>query len=290
MKWHGSAVVLTAMVLGGVLLTASGVRAQEQEEDGPDRAWTNNTELSWVVAKGNADASSVGFRNVYTYTWQASNLSWETGWVRAESRDGDRFAIAQPGGGFEVVVPPNDIDSQRLYSKLGYRREITGRHFWFGNFDSARDEPSNINRQFVGAGGFGTQWASRDRLQFRTEYGISLTSEDLDLEGENSFGGYRLTYALNAGVAASTTVESALTFDGAFKQGNDIRTDWLNGVSVSINSKIALKSSIRLLFRNIPALEELDLETPILGVVIGKVEIPKEKLDVNFTTSLVITF
>jgi putative salt-induced outer membrane protein YdiY len=289
-RWRGSAAAPAAALLAGMLLTTEVILAQEPEEGGGARSWTNNTELSLVSASGNSTATTFGFRNVYAYKWARSRLSWETGMVRADSRDGDRYAVGFSPDDFELIVPPTKIDSQRLFSKLGYRQEIRGAHFWFGNFDSTRDESSNINRQFVGAGGFGTRWADREQLNFRTEYGISYTSEDLDLEGENHFGGYRLSYGLDAGVTANTTIESGLTFDGSFQQRDDIRTDWLNGVSVSLNSRIALKSSLRLIFRNIPALEDIDLETPVLGVVIGKVNVSKEKLDTSFTTSLVITF
>ena len=63
-----------------------------------------------------------------------------------------------------------------------------------------------------------------------------------------------------------------------------------NGVTVAITDTVALKASLRLLFRNIPALAEIDLEDPEFGIVIGKVVIPNEKLDSTFSTSLVINF
>ena len=280
-------VLMTLAIMGTAMVP---MRAQEEAETQPARAWTNGTELSLVVASGNAHAESIGFRNVYEYRWSDATLTWETGWVRAASLDGDRVAVAEPGGGFAVVDPPPEIDSQRVYSKLGFRHEIIGPHFWFANFDSVRDEPSNIKRQFVGAGGFGTEWANRDGLRFRTEYGVSVTSEALDIEGADAFGGYRLAYALNAGVTRTLTVDSELTFDGSFDRRDDIRSDWLNGVTVSLSARIALRSSIRLLFRNRPALEAINLVTPPRDAVIGTVEIPKGKLDTSFTTSLVINF
>lgn len=280
-------VLMTLAIMGTAMVP---MRAQEEAETHPARAWTNATELSLVVASGNAQAESIGFRNVYEYRWSDATLTWETGWVRAASLDGDRVAVAEPGGGFAVVDPQPEIDSQRLYSKLGFRHEISGPHFWFVNYDSVRDEPSNIKRQLVGAGGFGTEWADRDGLRFRTEYGVSVTSEALDLEGADAFGGYRLAYALNAGVTRTLTVDSELTFDGSFDRRDDIRSDWLNGVTVSLSARIALRSSLRLLFRNRPALEAINLVTPPRDAVIGTVEIPKRKLDTSFTTSLVINF
>ncbi len=279
--------LMSMLIMGLAMVT---VRAQDEADAQPARGWTNATELSLLVATGNAQAESLGFRNVYEYRWSDATLTWETGWVRAASLDGDRVAVAEPGGGIEVVDPQSTIDSQRVYSKLGFRNEISGPHFWFANYDSVRDEPSNIQRQFVGAGGFGTEWANRNGLRFRTEYGVSVTSEALDLEGGTVFGGYRLAYAMTAGVTRTLTLDSELTFDGSFDQRDDVRSDSLNGVTVSLSSWIALRSSIRLIFRNVPALEAIDLVPRLRDAVIGIVAIPKGKLDTSFTTSLVVTF
>jgi hypothetical protein len=249
---------------------------------------TNNTELGLVIATGNARSTSIGLRNVYVYRWENAELGWEAGWLRATSRDGDRFAV-QTASGFDIVDPDTQVDSHRLFSKLKYQRQISARHDWFANFDAVRDEPSNINSQFVFAGGLGTTWRKDDRVTFRTAYGLSYTEEDLVVEGSNRFAGYRLGYGLKSVLTPTTKFESDLTFDGSFDEGDDVRTDWLNGVSVAINTRIALKSSVRMLFRNVPALETLDLRTPE-GLVIGTVTEPKKKVDMNLTTSLVITF
>jgi hypothetical protein len=139
------------------------------------------------------------------------------------------------------------------------------------------------------AGGMGTTWQKTDRLTFRTAYGVSYTDEDLVVEGSNRFAGYRLSYNLKSKLTATALLESELTADGSFDTADDIRFDWLNGVSVAMNSRMALKSSVRVLFRNLPALEVLSLRVPD-GAVIGSVEVPKGRVDTNLTTSLVITF
>jgi hypothetical protein len=128
-----------------------------------------------------------------------------------------------------------------------------------------------------------------DRASFRTAYGITYTDEDLAVEGANRFGGYRLFYGLKLPATTTSTFESELTFDGSFDTADDVRADWLNGISVALNSNLALKSSVRLLFRNLPALQVLQLRSPG-GVAIGTVDTPKDKVDTNLTTSLVITF
>jgi hypothetical protein len=269
------------------VLRVSSALAQAPNE--PKLGSANNTELSLIVATGNAKATTVGLRNVYLYRWaNAAEFGWEGGWIRAASRNGDRFAIEQ-GTGFEVVDPDSALDSERLFSKLRYQRQLSTRHDWFSNFDAVRDEPSNITRQFVLAAGLGTTWHKTDRLTFRTAYGVSYTDEVLVVEGRNQFGGYRLFYGLKTLLAPGATVDSELTTDGSFNTGDDVRADWLNGVGIALNSRIALKSSIRILFRNLPALQAIELRSP-LGIVVGTVDVPKDRIDTNLTTSLVITF
>lgn len=280
---------LAGMTIAG---TASAQPAQPpqtgQPPEKPKLGPANSTELGLILATGNARSTSLGFRNVYTYRWVDAELSWEAGWLRAVSRKGDRFAV-ENGNGFDIVEPETGVDSQRLFSKLHYQRQLSARTDWFSNFDAVRDEPSNINRQFVIAGGVGTTWSKTERLTFRTAYGISYTDEDLAVEGANRFAGYRLAYALKAPLAAATAFQSELTFDGSFDTADDVRADWLNSVTVAINAKLALKSSVRVLFRNLPALEALELRSPG-GAVVGSIDVPKKQVDTNLTTSLVITF
>ena len=108
----------------------------------PPLGATNSAELGLIVATGNAASTSLGARNLYTYRWTDAEFGWEAGWLRAESRDGDRFAV-ENAGGFDVVEPDSEIDVQRLFSKLRYQRRVSARTDWFANFDAVRDEPSN---------------------------------------------------------------------------------------------------------------------------------------------------
>jgi putative salt-induced outer membrane protein YdiY len=139
----------------------------------PKLGAANSLELGLIMATGNARSTSLGFRNLYTYRWSNAELGWEGGWLRAASRTDDRFAVQTPDG-FDIVEPETAIDSQRLFSKLHYQRQLSARTDWFSNFDAVRDEPANINRQLVFAGGLGTTWQKTERLTFRTAYGSAI--------------------------------------------------------------------------------------------------------------------
>lgn len=269
-----------------VTLQADPAFGQHRQEE-PPRNWSNATAFSWVVSTGNSDANTFQIRNVYRYTWTNAEFSWEAGILRAGSGD-DKVAVGTQDD-FEVFKPETELDNNRWFTKTLYTREVHEHFFWYASWDGSRDEPSNIDRQIIASSGFGHTWYDREGLVLRMGNGISYTNEDLNLEGARNFAGYRAFYRLRAGVTGSSEIESELTLDGSFETAADIRLDALNGIRVAINDTIALKASLRLLYRNLPALEDIDLEDPS-GLVIGKVVIPKAKLDTAFVTSLVINF
>jgi len=273
-----------AVMLLVVLATAVPALAQDAE---PQRKWKNSTELGWVFTSGNSNTNNFNFRNLFTYDWETADLTWEFDILRADSAD-DRFALGTEDA-YEIIEPPLEADNDRLGNRLRYMRTLSDRFFWYAALDTVRDIPADIDYRFTPAGGAGNTWAKREDLTFRTGYGISYTAEKLKLEGERDFAGYQLFYELNAKATSTTSIESDFTFDGSFKEGKDFRFNWYNGGTVAVSDHVALKASLRLVYRNVPALEELDLENAD-GIEIGKVVFPKLKLDTSFTTSLVINF
>ena len=227
-------------------------------------------------------------RNVYKYVWTEAEFTWETSVLRASSR-ADRFAVGTEDS-FEFVTPENETSHNRLQGKVRFLRTLHDKLFWYVSYDALRDDPSNINRNLVGSGGVGNTWYDGEKVLFRTTYGLTYTDEDLDLEGQRDFGGYRLFSRLEAEVSENASVESELTFDANVIAKNDFRMDSFNGITVAVSHRIALKTSLRLFYRNRPALEEVKLRDPDLGTVIGELRVTKEKLDATVTTSLVVAF
>jgi len=275
--------VVTATVLAAVLTAAPALAQDEERQLGA----TNSTELGLVVTSGNSNTTNFNVRNLFAYNWEQADLDWEFGILRASSDD-DRFAVGTEND-FDVIEPDAEPDNERIYTNLRYLRNINPRFFWYGRLFADRDQPADIDYRFTPSVGAGNTWADREGLKLLTGYGLSYTAEKLTLEGERNFAGYQLFYNLDLQATTSTSVESNLTFDGSLEEGNDFRFDWLNGVGVSISETIALKASVRLVYRNSPALEEIDLENGA-GIVIGEVVVPKKKLDTALTTSLVISF
>ena len=276
-----AAAVMAAM---STVLAAAPAFAQDEE---PELGWENSTELGLVLTSGNSNTTNFNARNVFAYDWEDADLDWEFGILRASSDD-DRFARGTEDD-FEIIEPDVEPDNQRIHTNIRFLRNLNPRFFWYGQLFAERDEPADIDYRLTPAAGAGNTWAKRDALTFLTGYGLSYTAESLTLDGASDFAGYQLFYDVKVKPTDTTNIESKMTFDGSLKTGSNFRFDWLNAVGVNISEKMALKASLRIVYRNDPALEEIDLEND-LGIVIGEVVLPKKKLDAAFTTALVISF
>ena len=73
----------------------------------------------------------------------------------------------------------------------------------------------------------------------------------------------------------------------------DYQFDWTNSLTSHLTKLLALRVSLQLLYRNIPALEELDLfavdPAEAETVPIGNVPVRRKKLDTLLKVTLVVT-
>ena len=257
------------------------------QESLAERVWSNSTELGWVFTYGNATTNSFNLRNVFEYTWVDADLNLEFGILRADSGD-ERFALGTEEA-FEIIEPSVEPDTDRLYAKARYLRNVSDRFFWYGRVDVERDQPAGITFRLAPAGGAGNNWETPENIELRTGYGFGYSAGEMTFDGSNNYFGYQLFYEFDMKVNESTDVDSNMTLDGSIMSPSNYRFRWANSIGVAINDRMALKASLRLVYRNDPALEEIDLEDPS-GAVLGNVIVSKKKLDTGFTTSLVINF
>jgi putative salt-induced outer membrane protein YdiY len=252
-----------------------------------ERVWSNSTELGWVFTYGNATTNSFNLRNVFEYEWLDADLNLEFGILRAASGD-ERFALGTEEA-FEIIEPPVEPDTERMYATARYLRNVSDRFFWYGRFDVERDQPADITFRLTPAGGAGNNWETLENIELRTGYGFGYSAGSMTFDGSSNYFGYQLFYEFDMKVNDNTDIDSSMTLDGSIMSPSNYRFHWANGIGVAINERIALKASLRLVYRNDPAQEEIDLED-LSGAVLGNVIVSKKKLDSGFTTSLVINF
>ena len=106
----------------------------------------------------------------------------------------------------------------------------------------------------------------------------------------DTFVGFRFSWDYRAGLGTSTVYENKLILNENLDETDDLRIDFLNAVSVSMSSKLALKVSLRILFDNEPAFEEIDLFDMPGGTMTGTVPVQLDEVDTYLTVSLVVDF
>jgi len=257
--------------------------------------WFDSAELSFVSSTGNSNSTTLGFRNETKRIWSDAEFLAEVGSVYSQSRPSDRVGVGAEGeGNFAVEEGPRETNTNRLYGKAGYGRDLNLFLFWNVAGDIVSDEPAGVDYRYTLGAGLGNNWVREERVKFRTTYNITYTNENFTNGDSQDFPGFRLSYNYENKLTATTLFESNLVFDDSFDDFDDHRTDWYNAVAVAMTQKLALKVGYRILYRNIPPLEDITIydANPFEGPAneVGTAQVEKKELDTNFTTSLVINF
>jgi hypothetical protein len=233
----------------------------------------------------------LGFKNLLTRVWQEAEYRLEIGAIRNQSQSGSRYGVGTPGS-FVIVEPPDKTDAERYYLKTDYSRRLTEKFFWQAGLEAETNEPSGIDRRTLLIGSVGHDWfPGRQDMIFKTIYGLSYTDEEFTAGGTASYAGLRLSYLYMNKLTETTQFDSELYFDEDLEETSNWRAEWYNAVSVTMTNKLALKASLRLIFRNQPPLESIGIFDPLPpNAQVGTALVEAEDLDTVFSTALVLSF
>lgn len=274
-----------AIIAGLSILSASSAWSQAPEAD---LGWKDTAELSYVLVGGNAEASSLGFKNTLSRKWQQALFTLRAAGVRVETTSETISAVGTPAD-FDIVRDESTETTAENYLLHGrYDREITERFFWYAGTGWERNRFAGIENRYGVQGGLGNIWYDADDLKLRTDYALSYTDQEdvVDVPGlDTTFLGLRLSYDYLNKLGVSTTFTSLLIVDDNLEETSDVRADFSNGLAVAMNERLALKLSLQLLFDNEPAFVAVPLVPPP-----GAVFVELDDLDTVFTTSLVVNF
>src|SRR6185436_10335637 len=110
------------------------------EEEKPKSPWTNSTELSLVVTRGNAIAQTVGFKETLEYKTKKGNTRFKLDTLRADTSD-DPYLLVEPGIVFEpgevptgfstiAVYPGTEPDVERYFVEGRYEGNLPKKATW----------------------------------------------------------------------------------------------------------------------------------------------------------------
>lgn len=274
--------LLTAMWL---IVPTVAIQAQDSTW-----GWSDAAELSFVFTGGNASASTLGLKNTLTGEGGVSKLILEVGGIRTESTVRTRFATGTATNFTVTDSSVSDLTAESYFARARYDYSISEQGYWFTGSKWNRNTFSGIDHRITFVSGLGGIWVDTDDFKFETDLGVTYTFQDNVAEGPTDrFGGLQFTYDLMRQVSSTTTFASKLILDENLKDTEDFRGDWTNALTVAISSRLALKTSLQILFDNQPSF----LDVPLIegGVDLGNtVAAQLDKVDSVVTVALVVNF
>lgn len=276
----------SALVAGLTLLTPALGEAQ----DGP-YAWTNATELSFVSTGGNASSSTLGLKAALTGTGNANTFKLEVGGVRGETTFRTLTATGTTGSFTVNETTDSELTAENYFARGRYDRSF-GSVFGFGGAGWDRNTFAGVQNRYAFVAGLGTTWTESETARFKTDVGATYTiQKDVDPApgADDAFGGIRFSIDAMRQLSETTNFTSALVVDENLEDTDDLRADWTNSLAVSLSDRLALKTSLQLLFDNQPSLLAVPLFDTGGSPTGDDVLSPGDKTDRILTLTLVIT-
>jgi len=286
-------VATMTVALALTTLAIAGVGTACAQDDDEDLRWSDTAELTIVFTGGNAEASTLGFKNEVTAAWESSDLLVAVGALRAESTTFTRTAVGPSPLSFQVTKDSvRALTAESYYARGQYDRELNARTFWYAGTGWERNTFAGVQNRYSCGGGVGNTWIDGDSSTLKTGYGVTYTLQDdvAETDGSDTFGGLRLSYDYRRQVTANTEFTSVLVADENLRETEDFRTDLINAIAVSMNSNLALKVSWQLLYDNLPSLVGMPL-TAVGGGATGETVFAQlDTVDNLLTFALVADF
>jgi len=281
-----------ALAVGLLALVAAGAPAANAQDRGKGLLgpWAATTEVSYVVAGGNTSSSALSLGLSVTRKWTNDTLLFKSYILTSNATTTTRTA--------QGTVDDFDILEESITRKVAenylisgqYDRRISKRLLGQAGISWDRNRFAGVDDRFIATTGFGYGWVDRPETQVKTSAGLTYTMRQYVGQDTESFAGFRFSVEGIKKIFDTSSVQTLFVFDDNLNETSDWRFDWANALAAPISKSLALKISLRMLYANVPALQDLPLYDLIGGPTGLFVPVPLKKLDTFLTTSLVINF
>ena len=278
---RGVRILMGLGIVAGVMAPGS-LSAQDDRSLG----WSDVAELTFVLTAGNASASTFGLKNTAERLWEKSSFKLSFGAIRTESGITTRTA----SGTFDNFTITEDteteVTAENFFVKSRLDRSLSDAAFLFGGAAWDRNTFAGIQNRYGFVTGAGKAWFEEETRRLKTDLGFTYTIQDdvvENPEADNSFFGLRGSYDFFKTLTETTDFTSALAVDQNLNSTEDFRADWTNSLAVAMSERLALKTSLQILFDKDPALTAVPLGN-------SEVLTPLGKVDTAFTVAIVANF
>ncbi len=278
-----------ATVLATACITLFPATARAAEEE-PKTGWFDTTELTYVFTSGNAEISTLGFKNDLTRLWDGAEFSLKIGGIRAESTTVGRRVVGTPDDFTLIEDKSTEATAENYYLRARYDRNFTEQLFWYAGGGWERNRFAGIDSRYSAGAGIGRTHFDNDARRFKTTYGVTFTRQE-DLSGvDNEFAGLQFTWLYFRKLNQTTDYGNDLIVDYNLDQTDDWRADMDNWLAVNMTDHLALKLSLQLKYDNLPSAQLIALESSLPEFDGLLVPVPLDDLDSLFSAALVINF
>jgi putative salt-induced outer membrane protein YdiY len=243
-----------------------------------------------VVTGGNTATSAFSLGTSFTRKWTNDSLLFKSYILRSNSTSTTRTAQGTETNFTIIEEKIKRLVSENYLLAGQYDRRISNKLSGQVGLSWDRNRFAGVDDRVMFTTGFGYAWVEKARTQLKTGAGVTYTLRQYVGQDMVSFAGLRFSVLADQKILDNSSVSTQFVLDDNLKQMEDWRFDWMNSVTASISKSMALKISLRTIFTNIPALQNLAL-FDLGGLPTSLfVQAPLKKLDTFLTTSVVINF
>ena len=256
-----------AAALATVLAAAPVASLQEapQGEEEPEVRWSYNAELSLLFTSGNSTVRTFGLGGGARREWGGGELSLSAGGLRTESGTTRRIAVGTPDHFTVTSDADPEPTAENYFARGEFERSFSDHVHLATGAAWERNTFAGYDSKLSLVGGIGNMWIDTETTRLKSDYGVTFTMQDDvvdDPDRSSSFGGIRVSTNFRRQLTETANLESTLTLDENLTDTADLRADLANALAVDINSSLAVKTGLRLVWDNAPALTRAPLEQP----------------------------
>jgi putative salt-induced outer membrane protein YdiY len=252
--------------------------------------WKATAEVSYVVTGGNTASSAFSLGTSVTRKWANDTLYLKTFMLRSNSVTTTRTAQGSSTD-FEVIEDRVERLVAENYLLSGqYERRVSNKLLAQAGLSWDRNRFAGVASRVIFTSGVGYAWAEGKKTQIKTDANLTYTMRKYVGQDATSFTGLRFNLLGVRKILENSSLSTQFIFDEDLKKTKDWRFDWTSSATASISRFLALKTSLRMLYSHVPAMQDLalyNLEGRPTGLTVPA---PLKELDTFLTTSIVFAF
>lgn len=284
---HRSVLSNTVILAGALCLWPVLAAGQEAP---PGVRWDNQTELSFVSTGGNKSTNTLGAKSALIGKSGLNTFKVEGGGIRGESTVTTRTATGTTEDFTLREITESELTAASYFARARYDRALT-RSFLFTGVGWDRNTFAGVSSRVGFVLGLGKTWVDTDTRRFKVDLGATYTIQK-DVEpapnADEGFGGARASLDALTPLSSSSDYSTILTIDQNVEDTSDRRADWTNSITVALSARLALKTSLQLLYDSQPSLLRVPLVDDQGAPTGSRVATPGAKVDNVLTLTLVI--